>query len=421
MKNTQALCKFIDESPTPYHVIANVKDKLTAAGFLELDEQTKWLLSPGGKYFVTRNDTALVAFKMPERLYRGFQIVATHSDQPAFKIKENPEIFAENHYTTLNVETYGGLLCAPWFDRPLSIAGRVIIRSGEALESRLVNLRRDLVSIVNLAIHLNRDINRGHEYKIQKELLPLFAAGKPETTLKKLIALELGVPERQIIADDLFLYNRMAPSIWGAEQEFFSAPRIDDLQCLYASLQALLASRNPDNVAVCAMLDNEEVGSSTKQGALSDFLPIVLKRIAECSQKTTEEHLISLASSFMISADNAHAVHPNYPEKSDPTNRVYLNGGIVIKFSASQRYTTDAVNAAAFEDLCDKLKIPYQKFFNHSDIPGGTTLGNLSAQQLSINTVDIGAPQLAMHSPYETAGVRDTSYLITAMNGFLNG
>ena len=383
-------------------------------------ENEKWRIQRGGRYFVVRNGSALIAFTVPEQDFPGMRIMASHSDSPSFKIKENPELESENHYIRLNVEGYGGMLCAPWFDRPLSVAGRVITKNKDTgnFEARLINIDRDLVMIPSLAIHMNREANKGYSYNIQKDMLPLYGGISAKGTFLKTVADAAGIKEDEILGHDLFLYNRQKGSVWGASQEYISGPRLDDLQCAFASLKGFLAAPRKSFLAVHCVLDNEETGSATKQGAASTFLYDTLTR-AYCSLgMTKEDYLIHLADSFMISADNAHAVHPNYTDKADPSNRPFLNGGIVIKFNAGQKYCTDALSAAMFRDICREAGVPVQTFANRSDMAGGSTLGNISNTRVALNTVDIGLPQLAMHSPYETAGAEDTGYLIKAAEEF---
>ena len=414
IETTEKLLDFIEKSPTAFQAVDEMQKRLTENGFEVLSEKEYWKLVPGGKYLVTRNNSALIAFCIPEKESRVFHIMASHSDSPSFKIKENPEIKVDNSYVKLNVEKYGGMLMAPWFDRPLSVAGRVIIRRNGGLKEKLINIKRDLVMIPNLAIHMNREANNGVAYNPQKDLQPLFAAGNTDRTLLEIIAEQTGVKKEDIISHDLFLYNRMPGTIWGADKEFVSSARLDDLQCAFASMEGLLRAQNYGSIAVHCVMDNEEVGSGTKQGAASTFLKDTLLRINMGLGRTYEEYLMTLAGSFMVSADNAHALHPNYTDKTDPTNHPVLNKGIVIKFNANQKYCTDAVSAAIFKELCTKAGVPYQTFVNRSDIVGGSTLGNISNTQVPMNTVDIGLPQLAMHSPYETAGVKDTEYLVRA-------
>ena len=413
-ETTEKLLDFIEKSPTAFQAVDEMQKRLTENGFEVLSEKEYWKLVPGGKYLVTRNNSALIAFCIPEKESRVFHIMASHSDSPSFKIKENPEIKVDNSYVKLNVEKYGGMLMAPWFDRPLSVAGRVIIRRNDGLEEKLVDIKRDLVMIPNLAIHMNREANNGVSYNPQKDLQPLFAVGNTDRTLLEIIAEQTGIKKEDIISHDLFLYNRMPGTIWGADKEFVSSARLDDLQCAFASMEGLLRAQNHESIAVHCVMDNEEVGSGTKQGAASTFLKDTLLRINMGLGRTYEEYLMTLAGSFMVSADNAHALHPNYTDKTDPTNHPVLNKGIVIKFNANQKYCTDAVSAAIFKELCTKAGVPYQTFVNRSDIAGGSTLGNISNTQVPMNTVDIGLPQLAMHSPYETAGVKDTEYLVRA-------
>ena len=414
IETTEKLLDFIEKSPTAFQAVDEMQKRLTENGFEVLSEKEYWKLIPGGKYLVTRNNSALIAFCIPEKESRVFHIMASHSDSPSFKIKENPEIKVDNSYVKLNVEKYGGMLMAPWFDRPLSVAGRVIIRRNGGLKEKLINIKRDLVMIPNLAIHMNREANNGVSYNPQKDLQPLFAVGNTDRTLLEIIAEQTGVKKEDIISHDLFLYNRMPGTIWGADKEFVSSARLDDLQCAFASMDGLLRAQNHESIAVHCVMDNEEVGSGTKQGAASTFLKDTLLRINMGLGRTYEEYLMTLAGSFMVSADNAHALHPNYTDKTDPTNHPVLNKGIVIKFNANQKYCTDAVSAAIFKELCTKAGVPYQTFVNRSDIAGGSTLGNISNTQVPMNTVDIGLPQLAMHSPYETAGVKDTEYLVRA-------
>lgn len=417
--NLQELIQFLETSPSCFHAINNIKNTLSKEQYVQLRENEKWQIRRGGRYFVTRNDSSVIAFTVPEQDMAGMRIIASHSDSPAFKVKENPELEADGHYIKLNVEGYGGMLCAPWLDRPLSVAGRIIAKdSSGGLASRLVNIDRDLVLIPNLAIHMNREANAGYKYNAQKDMLPLYGSLTAKGTFMELIADTAGVKQDDILGHDLFLYNRQQASIWGASEEFISCGRLDDLQCAFAALKGFLSGEKSSHLAVCCVLDSEEVGSSTKQGAASTFLYDTLTRIHDSLGHTREDYLIHLADSFMLSADNAHAVHPNHPDKSDPSNRPYLNGGIVLKFNANQKYCTDGISAAMFRDICNEACVPVQTFSNRSDMAGGSTLGNISNTQVALNTADIGLPQLAMHSPYETAGVEDTEYLIRAAEKF---
>lgn len=417
-KVAKELIDFIDKSPSCYHVIQNLSELLQAQGYEELKEEKKWNLKRGGQYFVTRNQSSIIAFKVPEGEMKNFQITASHSDSPCFKVKENPEMEVDGHYVELNTEKYGGMICAPWLDRPLSIAGRVMVCTENGIGARLVNIDRDLVLIPNVAIHMNSKLNDGYIYNAQKDMLPIFGEETAKGGFKKLLAQELSVAEEDILSTDLFLYNRMKGSFWGVAQEYISAARLDDLQCAYGTMQGFLLGGHPKSVSVCCVFDNEEVGSGTRQGAASTFLSDVLERICLCLNKDKEEYQMMLANSFLVSADNAHAVHPHHMEKADPTNRPYMNRGVVIKYNANQKYTTDSVSAAIFKKICKKAEVPVQSYVNRSDVAGGSTLGNIAIRQVSIPAVDIGLPQLAMHSPYETAGVKDTWYLIQAVKEF---
>ncbi len=410
----QKLLTFVDNSPTSFHAVDNMKAILEEAGYNRLLEGESWKLKEGGRYYVTRNDSSLIAFQIPKRDFVGFQIMASHSDSPALKIKANAEIQIEKKYVKLNVEKYGGMLCSPWLDRPLSVAGRIVVRTAEGVATKLVNVDRDLLIIPNLAIHLNRKVNEGYEFNAQRDLLPLFGGEKAKDGFLKQIAREAQVEEGDILDTDLFLYNRMKGTVLGMNNEFIAAPRLDDLQCVFGYLMGFLKATPKDSAAVHCVLDNEEVGSGTKQGADSTFLRDVLRRIHLAMGRSEEAYIMALASSFMVSADNAHSIHPNQPDKADPTNRPFMNEGIVIKYSSNQKYTTDAVSGALFKSVCDRAEVPYQVFFNRSDMLGGSTLGNISNSQVALNTVDIGLPQLAMHSCYETAGSKDTGYLVRA-------
>jgi len=421
-KTSQELLTFLQKSPTAFHAIENMKEELINDGYTELLEGRHWDIKVGGKYFVTRNNYSIIALNIGTKLdHYSFNIAASHSDYPTFKIKENAEIEVKGKYTQLNTEGYGGMLCATWFDRPLSIAGRVLVKNNNHFITKLLNIDRDLVMIPNVAIHMNRTVNDGYAYNNQIDMLPLFGGSNTKMgDLKKLIAKELNVDEKDIYGSDLYLYSRIAPSIWGANEEFISSKHLDDLQCGFTSLKGFLRGYNAQSINVLACFDNEEVGSQTKQGAGSTFLYDVLKRINISLGKTEEDYYRALAASFMLSADNAHAVHPNHPEKTDVSNCVYMNEGIVIKSHAGQKYTSDGVSIAVFKGLCENADVPVQFFANRSDAVGGSTLGNIAMAQVSVNSVDIGLPQLAMHSSYETAGIKDTYYMIKAMEEFFN-
>lgn len=416
------LSHFLEQSPTSFHTVQNITDILLKENFTQLQENQKWQIKKGGRYFVARNGSSIIAFAIPESGITCMRIIAAHSDSPTFKIKESPELESDGHYIRLNVERYGGMLFAPWLDRPLSVAGRVVTKDGHGgYISILVNVDRDLVLIPNLAIHMNREANSGYKYNAQKDMLPLYGNLSAKGTFMKTIANAVSVNEKDILGHDLFLYNREKASIWGASNEFISCGRLDDLQCVFSSLRGFLgAGAAGPHMPVLCVLDNEEVGSSTKQGAASTFLYDTLTRIHDSLGYAREDYLIHLADSFMISADNAHAVHPNHTDKADPSNRPYINGGIVLKFNANQKYCTDGISAAMFRDICQEADVPVQTFTNRSDMAGGSTLGSISNTQVALNTVDIGLPQLAMHSPYETAGILDTEYLIKAAQLFFS-
>ena len=421
IESTIELMDFIQDSPSCYHVVANACTMLENAGAIRLDEKKPFVLEKGNCYFLTRNSSALIAFRMPETDATGYSIVSAHTDSPSFKLKENPEIRNGGTYTTLNVEAYGGMLMAPWFDRPLSIAGRAFVKQEDgSICERLVDFDRDLCQIVNLCIHQNREVNKAYEYKVQKDLLPIIALGDKETTLRDLVAEELEVEPEDLLDTELFLYNRMKGSIWGLDDEFFSCPKIDDLQCAFSALKAFVSSEDSESskIQMVALFDNEEVGSSSKQGADSDFLRQTIHRIG-CALDCDFDKRCSLqANSFMLSADNGHSMHPNYQEKCDPTNKPLINGGVLIKYAGNQKYTTDAFSASYLKNILQNADVPYQLFFNNSNVTGGSTLGNISTTQVSIPTVDIGAAQLAMHSPYETAGTKDTLNLTEGMRAF---
>lgn len=415
IESTLELMDFISDSPSCYHVVKNVEDILSDAGFIALDEKKPYKIEKGKSYFVSRNSSALIAFRVPSDSIEGYSIVASHTDSPSFKVKENPEITTGDFYTTLNVEAYGGMLMAPWFDRPLSVAGRAYVKTTKGIEERLVNIDKDFCQIVNLCIHQNRDANKGYAFNVQKDLLPIFANSNAKGSLRALVAKTLDIDESKLLDYELFLYNRTAPSIWGLEDEFFSSTKIDDLMCAFSSVKALLSCKTSDKIQMISLFDNEEVGSSTRQGACSDFFIQTIGRISEALKFNFQKQCELQANSFMVSADNGHALHPNYVEKCDPTNKPVINGGVMIKYAGNQKYTTDAYSASYFKMILEKNKIPYQLFFNNSNVSGGSTLGNISQAQFSVPTVDIGSAQLAMHSPYETAGTKDTFFMTEAM------
>ena len=415
-EQVQGLLQFLKESPTAFHAVESICSRLT--GFEPLQENARWRLQPGGRYYVTRNRSSVIAFTVPQRGFAPFQLIASHTDSPTFRIKENAEIHMGRKYTKLNTEGYGGMICSTWMDRPLSVAGRVLIKENDAITSRLLTLDRDLLMIPSVAIHMNREVNDKASYNKQVDMLPLLGGAAEEGVLKKLIAAELQVAEEQILGSDLFLCIREKAAVWGCNEEFISSGRLDDQQCVFGILKGFLKAHSAQSINVAAFFDNEEVGSGTKQGAASTFLYDVLHRIAQNVCPGDEDFHRAVASSFMVSADNAHAVHPNHPEHTDVNNCTYMNKGVVIKTHAGQKYTSDGMSVAAARELAARAGVPLQYFANRSDKVGGSTLGNLAMAQVSMNCVDIGLPQLAMHSCYETAGARDIVSLIRLMEEF---
>ena len=407
------LFDYIAASPTAYHATAHTAEMLREAGYKELFENESWKLKSGRGYFVRRNGSSLIAFRVPNTEATGFMITASHCDSPCFKIKENPEI-ADKYYVKLSTEGYGGMIYASWMDRPLSVAGRVTVKTEKGIEIRLVDAKEPVAIIPNVAIHMNRQVNSGYSYNAAVDMLPLYG-GEKDSFMDRIAKLA-GVSAGDIVTTDLFLYNPQKGYEWGS---YVSAPRLDDLQCAFASLTAFVESADSlvvnSAIPVYALFDNEEVGSQTKQGAASTFLFDVTARVAAA---LGSQHPCLVANSFMVSCDNAHACHPNHPEFSDKNHTVYMNEGIVIKYNANQKYTTDAVSAALFKLICAEAKSPVQYYANRADMAGGSTLGNIANTQVSLNTVDIGLAQLAMHSSFETAGKKDTKYLVSALSKF---
>lgn len=408
------LFDFIKKSPTAFHAVSNAREMLLSEGYTELSESEEWRIERGRGYFVTRNLSSIIAFRAPMGEPGGFMIAASHCDSPCFKVKENAEL-GDGNYTRLSVERYGGMLCAPWLDRPLSIAGRVLVRTEKGVGTELVALDDTTVVIPNVAIHMNRNANTDMSYNAAVDMLPLYGS-KGARPLKARIAEALGVTEKDILATDLFVYDPEEGREWGG---FISAPRLDDLQCAFSALKAFIASKKSDDrIPVCAVFDNEEVGSTTKQGAASTFLRDVLTRAVTALGGNGESYLSMVANSLLVSCDNAHAVHPNHPEYSDKNHSVFMNGGVVIKYNANQKYTSDGVSSAIFRLICDGAGVPVQYYANRADLPGGSTLGNIANTQVSLVSVDIGLAQLAMHSAYETAGAADTEYMVRALEAF---
>ncbi len=415
----QALFDYIRACPTAYHATAYTASILERAGYTCLPEYADWELEAGKGYFTTRNGSSLIAFRIPlTDDFEGFMMTAAHGDSPCFKIKENAEI-SDGHHIRLSVEKYGGMLCASWTDRPLSVAGRVTVRTENGLAIRLADLPNPCAVIPAVAIHMNRNANDGMSYNPAVDMLPLFGEASDAGSLRRRVAEAVGVSEADILTTDLFLYNPQEGVEWNG---YISAPRLDDLQCAFASLTAFLeagqSATAPNTVPVFCLFDNEEVGSQTKQGAASTFLYDTLCRVGDMLGLTAAQMAQKLASSFLVSCDNAHAVHPNHPEYQDKNHAVYMNGGVVVKYNANQRYTTDGVSAAIFGLICERAGVPVQRYANRADMPGGSTLGNIANTQVSLNTVDIGLAQLAMHSAFETAGAKDTERMVKALTAF---
>lgn len=406
------LLHFISKSPSPFHAARGIKTAFVYDHAVELREEDDWEIEPGHKYVVTRNGSAVIAFAVPKEPARDFRIIAAHGDSPTFKIKEDSEI-ADGPYVRLNVEPYGGMIMSSWTDRPLTAAGRVIVREKGALVPKLVCPGKPLLVIPSLAIHMNREVNQGYHWNAQKDLLPLWGPAGG-LSFMDVIAAEAKCAKEDILGHDLCLVPLVPGTMWGAENEYISSPRLDDLQCAFAAFRGYTMGKKEKHISVFALFDNEEVGSGTRQGAGSSFLFDTILRLSAALGISQDRMLAMLARSFLISADNAHAVHPNHPAESDPVNRPVLNGGIVIKFNAQQKYCTDGWSAAHFRALCEEAKVPVQVFTNRSDRPGGSTLGNIAITKVGIPAVDIGLPQLAMHSSYETAGIKDTAYLVMA-------
>lgn len=401
------LIAFLDRAHSVYHATAQLKQMLEQAGYEALAENREWTLAPGGKYYVIRGGSALIAFRVPEQTPAGLVISASHTDRPTFKVKENGEITGK--YTQLATEKYGGMLIAPWLDRPLSIAGRVLVETETGVESRLVDIDRDLLLIPNVAIHMNRKANEGQTWNPAVDTLPLVGS---EQAKGKLWALVEEAAGGKILGHDLYLYVRQKACVWGVENAYISAMALDDLLCAWCCTKGFLEARSDSVMPVLCVFDSEEVGSASTQGADSTFLEDVLARACG-ALGLNREKLLSQA--FMVSADNAHALHPNHPEYADSNNAPLLGGGVVVKFNASQKYTTDGLSAAVFRKICADANVPVQTYYNRADIPGGSTLGCISLSHVSVPSVDIGIAQLAMHSCYETAGLQDILHMIKAM------
>lgn len=406
-ETVKELMTFLDGAPSVYHAVEQLRRMFEDAGYTRLDEGGRWDLQVGGKYYLTRGGSAIVGFRIPCADPQGFLMTASHSDRPTFKIKENGEL--DGNYVRIATEKYGGMLMAPWFDRPLSVAGRVMVETEAGVQTKLVNIDRDLMMIPNVAIHMNRKANDGYAYNPTSDTIPVLGGKDAKGRLMALLEEQAG---GEILAHDLFLYNRDRAKVWGAQEEFFSAQAIDDLECAWSTVKGFLTAGESRSIPVVCVFDSEEVGSSSVQGAASTLLADTIARI--CRARDLEPERM-LSQSFLISADNAHGIHPNHPELADAANAPVVNGGVVLKFNANLRYTTDGVSAAVFRRVCRLADVPVQTYYNRADIPGGSTLGNISLGQVSVPTADIGLAQLAMHSCYETAGVQDVEHLLKAM------
>ena len=414
---TDQLFDFLAASPSCYHAVQALAKRLEQNGYTQLREQDAWTLTPGGKYFVTRNGSSLLSFRIPQSAPAGFLMAAAHTDSPTFKIKHNPEK-KSGPYVQLSTEKYGGMLMGTWFDRPLSVAGRIVTAKDGKLETKLVNVDRDLAVIPSVAIHMNRAANEGFKFMANIDTLPLYGMQESSGSFRSVVAKAAGVQEDEVLGEDLSLYVRTRGTCLGAKNEFILAPRLDDLGCVFGLLEGFLAAKASGSVPVFCAFDNEEVGSETKQGAASTFLYDTLTRLCAALGMDGSEYRRLVAGSFLVSCDNAHAVHPNHGEFADRNHTVRMNGGVVIKYNANQRYTSDAVSAGIFRRICESAGVPVQYYANRADMPGGSTLGNISNTQVSLNAVDIGLAQLAMHSPFETAGAADTASLVKALTAF---
>ncbi|MDO4436353.1 MAG: M18 family aminopeptidase [Coriobacteriaceae bacterium] len=461
---TEDMLEFIHNSPTMFHAAATICERLEQEGFEYVPEQAQWDIQPGGAYYTQRNGSSVVAWRVGAEVARGdrsasavgeaeandaeewpydarpaagaragaadapraretapyhFQMTASHSDSPCFKVKSSAEVEGPAEYLRLNTEAYGGMMDYTWFDRPLSLAGRVLVREGSRIESRLVSLNRDVALIPSLAIHMNHDVNKAFSPNRASDLYPLVSCGDLAAgSFDQLIADALEVEPSQLVARDLFLVNREKGRVWGATDEFVSSPRLDDLMCAYTSLAAFVQARNERAINVYACFDNEEVGSETKQGAASTLLADTLSRVNTALGYAPDDLVRALSASMLVSCDNAHAQHPAHHELADALNAPQLNLGIAVKEAANQHYCTDAFSRAAFEAILDDAQVPYQGYANRSDMAGGSTLGNISNMQVSVHAVDVGCAQLAMHSCVETAGARDVELAIDAIAAF---
>ena len=409
-KNISEFLDFMNASPSGYHAVANLAAMLESAGYQQLREKNAWNLVPGGKYYVSRGGTSLMAFRIPETVTGGFLMSASHSDRPTFKIKENAELVGA--YTRLAVERYGGMLMAPWLDRPLGVAGRVLVETETGIQNKLLHIDRDLLMMPNVAIHMNRQANDGYKWNPAVDTIPLLGSKEAKGKWNALLEQEAG---GKILGHDLYLYVRDKAKVWGIEEEFVSAPALDDLECAWGCTKGFLNAQDNGCINMLCVFDSEEVGSASVQGAGSTLLSDILSRICKALNLDLTQ---MLANSFLVSADNAHGIHPNHPEFADPNNAPVLGGGVVVKYNATLRYCTDGLSTAIFRKVCEKADAPVQTYCNRADMPGGSTLGCISLAHVSVPTVDIGLAQLAMHSSYETAAVADLAHLEKAMAAF---
>ncbi len=403
---------YLDEGVSPFHAVEASARRLDDAGFTRLEESQPWSLEKGGKYYTTRNGSSLIAWRMPRETLGGWRGAAAHSDSPTYRITATK--VDDPRYARARVEGYGGMRPATWIDRPLTMAGRVLVRTENGVETRLVCPDKDLLCIPSVCVHFDRDGAKGGPLNAATDLQPIFGAKGAD------LAREIA-GAGDVLQYDLVLVPRQKAVTVGMNEEFFMAPRIDDLGAAYATLQGFLAGRGSDDRGdLWCLFDNEEVGSGTRQGALSNFLSSVLARAEQALGVTAEQHVCAQANTLMLSADNAHATHPNHPELSDSAHPVTLNGGVVVKYNASQKYTTSALTGALFGEICRRAEVPVQPYYNRPDMPGGSTLGNLLSWQNSVAMVDIGMGQLAMHSAVETAGCEDVVYMAKAVAAFYN-
>ncbi len=421
MKEIESLRKYIDNSPSMYHAVLRAEDRFVEEGYEKIELNEKWDLSYGGKYYLIHNDSSIIAFELGDDLRRGYKIVGAHTDSPTFKVKPN-SLIKSNGYYTLNTEVYGGPLLNTWFDRPLSLAGRAYVKGSDSFspQVKIVDFDRDLFIIPNLAVHMSRGENLDN-INPQKHTLPLLALDQDQDfSIESLLAEELKLKEEEILSYDLFIYAREKSSLVGLNEEFISVGKLDNLAMIHAGMEGLLASDKSNTSKVFVGFDNEEIGSATTQGADSGLLINVLRKINFSLGLGEDDFISSIYNSFMISADQAHSVHPNYADKADPTNRPLMNKGIVIKESAKKSYATDAYGKAILIDLLKKLDIPYQEFVNRSDARGGSTIGPISESKTNIRNIDIGNALLSMHSVRELGGVKDQKYMIDLLEGFYN-